>query len=130
MKAVLRFTLIMGPLSSVFDVATFALLRIGFDATVETFRTAWFVKSILTQILVIFIIRTARPFWASWPHPALTGTSLGALAVALVLALTPLASIAGFVPLPALLLAAVAGVSLLYLASAEALKRAAIAPPR
>ena len=128
MKAVLRFTLIMGPLSSVFDVATFALLRIGFDATVETFRTAWFVESILTQILVIFIIRTARPFWASWPHPALTGTSLGALAVALVLA--SLASIAGFVPLPALLLAAVAGVSLLYLASAEALKRAAIAPPR
>ena len=129
MKAVLRFTLIMGPLSSVFDVATFALLRIGFDATVEIFRTAWFVKSIVTQILVIFIIRTARPFWASWPHPALAGTSLGALAVALVLALTPLGGIAGFVPLPASLLAAVAGVSLLYLASAEALKRAAIVPP-
>ena len=76
MKAVLRFTLIMGPLSSVFDVATFALLRVGFDASVEIFRTAWFVKSIVTQILVIFIIRTARPFWASWPHPALAGTSI------------------------------------------------------
>ena len=84
----------------------------------------------MTQILVIFIIRTARPLWASWPHPALAGTSLGALAVALVLALTPLGGIAGFVPLPASLLAAVAVISLLYLASAEALKRVAIAPPR
>ena len=130
MKAVLRFTLIMGPLSSIFDVATFALLRVGFDASVEIFRTAWFVELIVTQILVIFIIRTARPFWASWPHPALAGTSLGALAVALVLALTPLGGIAGFVPLPAPLLAAVAVISLLYLASAEALKRVAIAPPR
>ena len=130
MKAVLRFTLIMGPLSSIFDVATFALLRVGFDASVEVFRTAWFVELIVTQILVIFIIRTARPFWASWPHPALAGTSLGALAVALVLALTPLGGIAGFVPLPAPLLAAVAVISLLYLASAEALKRVAIAPPR
>ena len=55
--------------------------------------------------------------------------SLGALAVALVLALTPLGGIAGFVPLPAPLLAAVAVISLLYLASAEALKRVAIAPP-
>ena len=130
MKDILRFTLIMGPLSSVFDVATFVLLRSGFDANVEIFRTAWFVELIVTQILVIFIIRTARPFWASWPHPALAGTSLGALAVALALALTPLGGFAGFVPLPVSLLIAVAAVSLLYLASAEALKRAAIAPPR
>ncbi len=128
MRAVLRFTLIMGPLSSIFDAATFALLRFGFNANIDAFRTAWFVESIATQILVIFIIRTARPFWTSKPHAVLVATSLGALAVALIVALTPLGSIIGFVPLPASLLAAIAGVSILYLASAEALKRVAISP--
>ena len=130
MRAVLRFTLIMGPLSSIFDAATFALLRFGFNANIDAFRTAWFVESIATQILVIFIIRTARPFWTSKPHAVLVATSLGALAVALIVALTPLGSIIGFVPLPASLLAAIAGVSILYLASAEALKRVAISPHR
>lgn len=130
MNAVLRFTLIMGLLSSVFDAATFALLRIGFNVDVAEFRTAWFVESIATQILVIFIIRTAQPFWASRPHPALVGTSLGALAVALIVALTPLGGIVGFVPLPASILVAITGVTLLYLASAEALKHVAVSPPR
>ncbi|MBY0560474.1 magnesium-translocating P-type ATPase [Hyphomicrobium sp.] len=130
MNAVLRFTLIMGLLSSVFDAATFALLRIGFNVDVSEFRTAWFVESIATQILVIFIIRTAHPFWASRPHPVLVSTSLGALAVALIVALTPLGGIVGFVPLPASILAAVTGVTLLYLASAEALKHVAVTPPR
>jgi Mg2+-importing ATPase len=130
MKAVLRFTLIMGPLSSLFDVATFALLRLGFNADVAEFRTAWFVESIATQILVIFIIRTARPFWTSRPHPVLAATSLGALAVALILALTPLGEVVGFVSLPLPMLAAIAGITLLYLASAEALKRFAVPAPR
>ena len=57
MRKVLRFTFVMGPLSSLFDVATFALLRLWFDAGVEVFRTAWFLESMATQILVIFLIR-------------------------------------------------------------------------
>ncbi|CAA2137132.1 magnesium-translocating P-type ATPase [Hyphomicrobium sp. ghe19] len=130
MNAVLRFTLIMGLLSSLFDAATFALLRIGFDANVSEFRTAWFVESIATQILVIFIIRTAQPFWVSRPHPVLVTTSLGALAVALMVALTPQGGIVGFVPLPASILAAITGITLLYLASAEALKHVAVSPQR
>ncbi|WP_045835364.1 magnesium-translocating P-type ATPase [Hyphomicrobium sp. 99] len=130
MNAVLRFTLIMGLLSSVFDAATFALLRIGFNVTVAEFRTAWFVESIATQILVIFIIRTAQPFWASRPHPVLVGTSLGALTVALIVALTPLGGVVGFVPLPPSILAAITCVTLLYLAGAEALKHVAVSPQR
>jgi len=69
MQSVLRFTLIMGPLSSLFDAATFALLHLGFGADPAVFRTAWFIESIATQILVIFVIRTARPCWTSRPHP-------------------------------------------------------------
>lgn len=129
MKSILRFTLIMGPLSSLFDAATFALLHLGFGANEAVFRTGWFVESITTQILVIFVIRTTGPLWASRPHPVLTATSLGALAGALVLALTPLGGFAGFVTLPPEMLAALAGVSVVYLAMAELLKRLAM-PPR
>ena len=101
MGAVLRFTLVMGPLSSLFDLATFGILFWGFQATPEAFRTAWFVESMATQVLVIFLIRTAGPAWrAVPPHPALVATSLGALAVALALALGPLAPVLGFAPLP------------------------------
>lgn len=130
MDSVLRFTLVMGPLSSLFDIATFALLHVGFGVSAEVFRTAWFVESITTQILVIFIIRTARPAWASRPDRALTATSLGGLAIALALGLTPLGQVVGFVALPWPVLAAVAGVSIAYLAAAEALKPMAMRPRR
>jgi Mg2+-importing ATPase len=126
MRQVLRFTLTMGPLSSLFDLATFALLGLVFHADVATFRTAWFVESIATQILVIFIIRTARPAWTSRPHLALAMTSLGALAAALAIALTPLGAIFGFAAVPLPLLGAIVGLGLLYLAAAEGLKRFAM----
>jgi Mg2+-importing ATPase len=126
MREVLRFTLVMGPLSSVFDLAAFALLLWGFGASPEEFRTAWFVESMATQILVIFLIRSAGPAWmAPPPHRVLLATSLGALALALFLALGPLAPALGFAPLPPALLAAVAGLVALYLAAAEMLKRLA-----
>jgi Mg2+-importing ATPase len=128
MKSVLRFTLIMGPLSSLFDVATFALLYLGFGADEAMFRTGWFVESITTQILVIFVIRTTGPLWTSRPDPVLAATSLGALACALILALTPLGGFVGFVTLPLGMLAALAGVSVAYLAMAEILKRRAMLP--
>ena len=124
--AILRFTLIMGPLSSLFDAATFALLLGVFHVGVEQFRTAWFVESIATQILVIFVIRTSARCWTSRPHPLLVTSSLGALALALLLALTPLGTLFAFVPLPAGLLLAVAGIAALYLALAEALKPLAV----
>ncbi|RUP00439.1 magnesium-translocating P-type ATPase [Hyphomicrobium sp.] len=120
--SVLGFTLIMGPLSSLFDITTFVMLSTVFKADVEVFRTAWFVESIATQILVIFVIRTALPFWTSRPSPILAATSLGALFGAVVLALTPLGRPLGFVPIPASILAAIAGITLTYLLVAEAVK--------
>jgi Mg2+-importing ATPase len=128
MRSVLRFTLIMGPLSSLFDIATFALLLLVFHAQPEVFRTAWFVESIATQVLVIFVIRTSRPVWASRPHATLIATSLGALAAAVALALTPLGAIADFAPVPPAILATIVAIGVLYLAAAEALKRFAMRP--
>ncbi|MES1180002.1 MAG: cation transporting ATPase C-terminal domain-containing protein, partial [Hyphomicrobium sp.] len=125
-NSVLGFTLIMGPLSSLFDLGTFFVLSNVFKADPETFRTAWFVESIATQILVIFIIRTAKPFWASKPNAVLAVSSLGALAIALIIALTPIGHFAGFVSLPASILSAIVGITICYLAAAEMLKPLAL----
>ncbi|WP_198369354.1 magnesium-translocating P-type ATPase [Roseomonas rosulenta] len=126
MAAVLRFTLVMGPISSAFDLATFGILLWGFGATPEEFRTAWFIESMATQVLVIFLIRTHGRAWkAAAPHPALIATSLSALAVAFAMALGPLAPLLGFVPLPGALLAVIAALVVGYLVAAEALKRLA-----
>ncbi|MEJ1937851.1 cation transporting ATPase C-terminal domain-containing protein, partial [Nostoc sp. NIES-2111] len=109
MREVLRFSLVMGPLSSVFDLATFASLLLIFAVPEESFRTAWFVESMATQVLVVFLIRTARPAWLSRPNRILVVSSLSALAVALAAALGPLAGVLGFGRLPWPLLAGKAG---------------------
>jgi Mg2+-importing ATPase len=130
MSELLRFTLIMGPLSSLFDIAAFLILSRGFHAAPEVFRTAWFVESMATQILVIFLIRTAASVWTSRPHKVLVFTSLGALVVALAFGLTPIGSLFGFVPLTPAMLLAMAALVAGYLVSAELVKRAAMARHR
>lgn len=127
MSELLRFTLIMGPLSSVFDIAAFLILLHGFHATPEVFRTAWFIESMATQILVIFLIRTSTPFWKGRPHRILIVTSLGALAVAFAFALTPVGAPFGFVPPGSLVLLIMAVLVGGYLTAAELLKHTAMA---
>ncbi|MFG1428943.1 magnesium-translocating P-type ATPase [Roseixanthobacter glucoisosaccharinicivorans] len=127
MSGLVRFAAIMGPLSSVFDLLTFGGLIFLFHVTPDAFRTAWFLESMATQILVIFIIRTrARP-WADLPHPLLAASSLGALLVAMVLPFTPFGAWFGFALLPPALLGALALLVIAYLAMAEGLKRFAMA---
>lgn len=130
MRDILRFTAFMGPLSSVFDISTFGLLLFVYHASPEAFRTAWFIESILTQVLVIFVIRTRQLPWRSRPNRMLTVTSLGALVVALMLALGPIAPILGFAPLPPSLLLWVVLLAATYLMLAQVLKRWAIRPER
>ena len=122
MREVLRFTLVMGPLSSLFDIATFAILRLAYDAPPDVFRTAWFIESMATQILVIFLIRTPRSFWSSRPHPVLTATSLGALALSFFVCLGPAATWLGFATPPGGVLYAILGLVIGYLVIAEAIK--------
>lgn len=122
MGMVLRFTLVMGPLSSIFDALTFAALLGLFHTPAGAFRTGWFVESIVTQILVIFLIRTAGPFWRSRPDRKLTVTSFGALFAALLLALTPLGTVFGFTALPPGVLPVILLIALAYLVLAELLK--------
>ena len=124
--ALLRFAGVMGPLSSAFDLLTFAGLFLVFRLGPESFHTGWFLESMATQILVIFLIRTREPFWKSRPHLILTVTSLGALALALALPFTPIAAWLGFRPPPPAVLLALTAVVAVYLVCAEVLKRWAI----
>jgi Mg2+-importing ATPase len=127
MGRLLRFAAIMGPLSSVFDLLTFGLLLFVFHSTPDEFRTAWFLESMATQILVVFIIRTNGPFWASRPHAALTASSLIALAVAMALPFAAISAWFGFVPPGGTVLAALAALVAVYLLAAEFIKRLALA---
>jgi Mg2+-importing ATPase len=126
MGAILRFTLIMGALSSLFDFATFAVLLLALDAGPDLFRSAWFIESMATQILVIFVIRTWGAVWHSRPNRVLVATSLAALALACIVALTSLGQAFSFVAVPALPLLTIGGIVLAYLCLAEAVKRRAL----
>jgi Mg2+-importing ATPase len=128
MRGLIRFTAIMGPLSSLFDLLTFGGLIYIFQASPTEFRTTWFLESMATQILVIFIIRTNGRPWKNLPQPALTASSLVALVVAMVVPFTPAGRWFGFEAPPLGMLSSIGLLVVLYLVCAELLKRAAVAP--
>jgi len=107
MKDLTRFILFLGPCSSIFDYTTFFIMLYVFGcwdpAKAALFQTGWFVESLVTQTLIIHVIRTNRiPFLqsrASWPMLA---TTLGVMAVGMWLPFSLVAGALGFVPLPPL----------------------------
>jgi Mg2+-importing ATPase len=126
MRALIRFAAVMGPLSSAFDLLTFGGLIYLFHASPPEFRTAWFLESMATQILVIFIIRTNGRPWADLPRPTLAATSLGALVVAMIVPFTPIATLFGFQTPPLAMSGGILLVVAVYLVCAELFKQAAI----
>ncbi len=118
-----RFMLVFGPLSSVFDIATFAMLLWLFKAGETAFHTGWFIESILSAGIVVFALRTRLPITRSRPSQAMLGITVLVAAAALVLPYTPLAGLFGFAPLPLVYLGGIFGAVALYLVSAEAAKR-------
>ena len=84
-----RFMIVMGPISTVFDLLTFAALLLVFHANEAFFRTGWFVESLVTQILMIFAVRTRRHLFASRPHRAVAGLAFGTVALTLALPFLP-----------------------------------------
>ncbi len=101
MKFIQRFMLVFGPISSIFDFLTFWVMLSVFHAGRELFHTGWFVESLSTQSLVIFLIRTRKvPFFTSHASWQLTVTTLGVVTLGMALPFTPLARPLGFVPLP------------------------------
>lgn len=118
-----KFMLAVGPVSSIFDFLTFFVMLKLFHAGETLFHTGWFVESLATQVLVIFVIRTHKNPFKSRPNPWLTGCSLLVVAIAIALPFTPLAGYLGFEPLPPLFFLVLAGMVLFYLLIVEQVKQ-------
>jgi Mg2+-importing ATPase len=123
MRFIRNFMVSIGPISSLFDFLTFYLLIAVFDANAVLFRSGWFVESIATQVLVIFVIRTRRNPLRSRPHPWLAITSLAVVALAIALPFSPLAPALGFTPLPGGFFAVLGALIGAYLLLVEIAKR-------
>ncbi|MET0795272.1 MAG: magnesium-translocating P-type ATPase [Polyangiaceae bacterium] len=121
-----RFMLWVGPVSSLYDALTFFVLLKVFHARAELFHSGWFVESLATQSLVIFVIRTANSPFQSKPSRALVGTTLGVVALGLIFPWLPFAHAFGFVPLPAAYFAFLVLATLTYLIIVEGVKRIAL----
>ncbi len=119
-----NFMLIMGPISSAFDFATFYLLYAVFKVSPAAFQTGWFLESLATQTLVIHIIRTRRiPFLQSRPHPWLWWSTALVVIFGWLLPFTSLDPDLGFVRLGTPILTTLIFVVFGYFAAAELGKR-------
>ncbi len=118
-----KFMIRFGPISSVFDFATFAVMLWGFNAAAPLFRSGWFVESLATQTLVVFVIRTRRvPFFRSRPSRPLLASVIGVVVVGALLPQSRLNATLGFAPLPLTFFAVLCGFVIAYLASVEIAK--------
>jgi P-type Mg2+ transporter len=115
-----RFMMVFGPISSAYDFLTFGVMLWVFHAGAREFHTAWFVESLSTQSLVIFVIRTRRfPFWKSRPSLPLLLSTLACAGVGIALPYSPLAHVLGFTPLPWTFMAILAAMVATYLTLAQ-----------
>lgn len=119
MKMVRNFMLTIGPISSIYDFLTFYVLLHFFHASQPEFHTGWFVESLATQTLVIFVIRTAGNPMKSRPSLPLTITTIMIVATGIALPYTPFTRLFGFVPLPAPFFVFLAISTMTYLALVE-----------
>lgn len=123
-KLIRRYMIVFGLLSSIFDFLTFAILIWGFHLAASAFQTGWFIESLTTQVLVIYVIRSRqRGSATSRPSRWLVASTLGIVALAWLIPHAKLGSWFQFTPLPTSLLWLIVGISAIYLFSAELTKR-------
>lgn len=129
MGFIARFMVEFGLLSSLFDVLTFVVLLVGFAATPVAFRTAWFIESLLTELLIALVVRTRRPLFRSRPGTVLLVTTVVLVPFAFAIPFLPYAGLLGFAPISISMCAALVCITVLYVAAAEASKRYLLGPP-
>jgi Mg2+-importing ATPase len=119
-----QFMMIIGPISSIYDFLTFGVLLWMFHASTNAplFRTGWFVESLATQTLVVFVIRTAGNPFRSRPSGRLLIAVIAIAAAGTLMPYTPLGALLGFIPLPVSLLGAIALLTLTYLFVVQVVK--------
>jgi Mg2+-importing ATPase len=123
LRSIRNFMIVFGLLSSCLDILTFATLRLGFGAGATLFRSGWFIESTVTELAVMLVLRTNRPLWRSRPGSALLGSSIAVAAITIALPYTPLAGPLGLTAVPARILAALVGLTAVYVLANEAAKR-------
>jgi len=121
-KAITRFMIYFGLLSSVFDLLTMAFLVYVMGATESVFQTGWFLESVFSEIVIVFSLRTRRPFFKSRPSVLLTVSSIAVICFVLALVYSPAGAWFGFVPPTGLMLAAITAIVIAYLALVEFFK--------
>ena len=120
MSFIRHFMVTFGPISSLFDFMTFAIMLNVFHAEAPLFRTGWFVESLATQTLVIFVIRTRRvPFFRSRPSSAMLAACLAVVAIGMMMPFGPWAHSLGFRGLPGGYFGALLAMVASYLALVE-----------
>lgn len=120
-----NFMIVFGLISTAFDYVTFGVLRFGFDAGAEAFRTTWFVTSMTTELAAMLVLRTSGFSLRSRPGNALLLSSLAVLTITLVIPFGPVGKALGFVNLEPWMVGLVIGVTAAYVALTEGVKRAA-----
>jgi Mg2+-importing ATPase len=118
-----NFMVTFGLVSSAFDYLTFGTLLLVVRATTDQFRTGWFLESVLTELLILLVIRTQRPFFRSRPGRYLALSALAVALVTLALPYSPLSGILGLTPLSLPLLLVLLGITLAYITASEVAKR-------
>ena len=122
-KFLKKFILFIGPISSIFDLLTFGVMIFIFHASPSLFQTGWFVESLTTQILVIYIIRTNKiPFIESRPSRVLVLSTLSIVMVGMILPFTFLGTYFNFTPLPPLFFGILILMSAVYLLMVQFIK--------
>ena len=121
-KAIRKFMITFGIISSVFDFLTFGVLLLILHATQVQFRTGWFLESVISASLIVLVIRSRRPFFKSQPGKYLFITTLSVVVVTLIVPFTPFSEIFGFSPLPMVFLLLIGIIVLFYIIAAEIAK--------
>jgi Mg2+-importing ATPase len=122
-KAIRKFMITFGIVSSVFDFLTFGLLLLVLHATQVQFRTGWFMESVISASIIVLVIRSRKPFFRSQPGKYLLIATLSIFAVTLILPFTSIAGIFGFSPLPVPFLLLIGLIILCYIFTAEIAKK-------
>lgn len=118
-----KFMLTFGLLSSVFDYLTFGALLFILHAGPTEFRTGWFIESVVSASLIVLVIRTRKPFFASRPSKYLAAATLLVFGVTILLPFTSLSKLFSFTAIPPVFLPVLGGILVLYIAGAELAKR-------
>jgi Mg2+-importing ATPase len=118
-----KFMLTFGLLSSIFDYLTFALLLFVLQASVDEFRTGWFIESVLSASMIVLVIRSRRPFFRSRPGRYLVLATAFVIVATLLFPMSPLGGPFGFVSLDGRFIAGIGLILFLYVFSAEVAKR-------